>query len=99
MKDFLKEDSKYKIVAKLSIISVTSLLMMFAGTASFGSYYHSVFAAAKNPTHTTSSSSTFLRVITKVDNIKGVTKKPSDFTITVSGKSPSPKSFSGNYYN
>ena len=35
MKDFLKENSKYKIVAKLSIISVTTLLMIFAGTATF----------------------------------------------------------------
>ena len=40
-------------------------------------------------------SSTSLKVVTKVDNTKGGTKKPSDFTITVSGKSPSPKSFSG----
>ena len=40
-------------------------------------------------------SSTFLNVITKVDNSKGGTAKPSDFTITVTGKSPSPKSFSG----
>ncbi|MDQ6865371.1 MAG: hypothetical protein M3044_16285 [Thermoproteota archaeon] len=40
-------------------------------------------------------SSTFLKVITIVDNTKGGTKKPSDFTIMVSGKSPSPKSFSG----
>jgi hypothetical protein len=40
-------------------------------------------------------SSTFLKVITKVDNTKGGTKKPSDFAITVSGNSPSPKSFPG----
>ena len=40
-------------------------------------------------------SSTFLNVITKVVNSKGGTAKPSDFTISVSGKSPSPKSFSG----
>jgi hypothetical protein len=110
MKDFLRENSKCKIVAKLSIISVTTLLMMFAGNASFGSYYHSVYAAAKNATSSSSSStskgggsstknstfptgsSTFLNVITKV---KGGTAKPSDFTISVSGKSPSPKSFSG----
>ncbi len=113
MKDFLKENSKYKIVAKLSIISVTTLLMMFAGTASIGSHYHSVYAAAKNATSSSSSStskgggsssinstspigsSAFLNVITKVDNINGGMAKPSDFTITRSGKSPSPKSFSG----
>jgi Prealbumin-like fold domain len=40
-------------------------------------------------------STTFLNVITNVDNTNGGTKKPSDFTISVSGKSPSPKSFSG----
>jgi hypothetical protein len=40
-------------------------------------------------------STTFLSVITKVDNTNGGTKKPSDFTISVSGNSPSPKSFSG----
>jgi hypothetical protein len=115
MRDFRKEDSKYKIVAKLSIISVTTLLMMFAGIASIDSHYHSVYAASKNATSSSSSStsktkgggssssnstspigsSTFLNVITKVDNNKGGTAKPSDFTISVSGKSPSPKSFSG----
>src|SRR5229473_314964 len=113
MKDFFAENSKYEIVAKLSIISVTTLLMMFAGTASIDSHYHSVYAASKNATSSSSSStskgggsstknstspigsSTFLKVITKVDNSKGGTAKPSDFTITVAGKSPSPKSFSG----
>jgi hypothetical protein len=34
-------------------------------------------------------------VTTKVNNTKGGTRKPSDFTIAVSDKSPSPKSFSG----
>ena len=38
---------------------------------------------------------TFLNVITKVDNTNGGTKKPSDFIITVSGNSPSPRIFSG----
>jgi hypothetical protein len=37
MKDSSTENLKYKIVAKLSIISVTALLMMFAGTAISGS--------------------------------------------------------------
>jgi hypothetical protein len=57
MKDFLKENSNYKTVAILSIISVTTLVMMFAGAASFDSYHHSVYGAAKNATQTTSSSS------------------------------------------
>jgi hypothetical protein len=113
MKEFFEENSKYKIVAKLSIISVMASLM-FAGTASISPYYRTVYAAAKNATSSSSSSSktkgggssssnstspigssTFLNVITKVDNSKGGTAKPSDFTITVTGKSPSPKSFSG----
>jgi YVTN family beta-propeller protein len=40
-------------------------------------------------------SSTFLSVATKVMNNNAGTKKPSDFTITVTGNSPSPSSFSG----
>ena len=40
-------------------------------------------------------STTFLNVVTKVDNTNGGTKKPSDFTITVSGNSPKPSTFSG----
>jgi hypothetical protein len=104
MKDFLKENSKYKSVAKLSLISVTTLLMIFPVTAIFvSSYqYHTVYAASSSSSsskggsssasNSTSSigSSTFLKVTTKVDNSKGGTSKPSDFTITVSGKSPSP---------
>src|SRR2546427_11281475 len=104
MKDFLKENSKCKIVAKLSIISITTLLMMFVGTASIDSHYHSLYAASKNTTSSSSSStskgggsstknstspigsSTFLNVITKTENSKGGTKKPSDFTITVTGR-------------
>ena len=38
---------------------------------------------------------TFLSVSTKVINNNAGTKNPSDFTITVSGNSPSPSSFSG----
>jgi len=40
-------------------------------------------------------STTFLNVVTKVDNTSGGTKQPSDFTITVSGNRPSPRTFSG----
>ncbi|HET7148827.1 MAG TPA: hypothetical protein VFI73_10055, partial [Candidatus Nitrosopolaris sp.] len=40
-------------------------------------------------------STTFLIVVTKVDNTNGGTKNPSDFTITVSGDSPRPASFAG----
>jgi hypothetical protein len=59
-KDLPKKGSNYKSVAKLSIISLTSLVMIFAVPASFVSnnhYYHAVFAAAKNATKSTSSSS------------------------------------------
>jgi len=45
--------------------------------------------------HTPPGPTTFLNVVTKVDNIKGGTKKPSDFTIAVSGNSPKPASFAG----
>jgi YVTN family beta-propeller protein len=40
-------------------------------------------------------SATFLDVITNVINNNQGTKKPSDFTITVTGNNPSPSSFSG----
>ncbi|HZD82021.1 MAG TPA: hypothetical protein VE076_04005, partial [Nitrososphaeraceae archaeon] len=40
-------------------------------------------------------STTFLDVITNVINNNQGTKKPSDFTITVTGNDPSPNSFSG----
>jgi hypothetical protein len=88
-------------------ISLTILLMIFPATASFVStnQYHTVYAASSSSssskggsTNNSTSpigSSTFLKVITKVDNTKGGTNKPSDFAITVSGNSPSPKSFSG----
>jgi YVTN family beta-propeller protein len=42
-----------------------------------------------------SGSTTFLDVITNVINNNQGTKKPSDFTISVSGNNPSPSSFSG----
>ena len=51
--------------------------------------------STRNPMHPLPGSLTFLNVITEVDNANGGTKKPSDFTISVSGNSPSPKSFSG----
>src|SRR5205807_2884240 len=111
MKDWRKKGSNHKSLAKLSIISLTALVLIFAVPASFVSnnhFSHAVFAAAKNATNATKStsssskgstnnstsligSSTFLKVITKVDNTKGGTKNPSDFIITVSGNSPSPK--------
>jgi Prealbumin-like fold domain len=40
-------------------------------------------------------STTYLNVVTKVDNTNGGTKQPSDFTISVSGNRPSPRTFSG----
>jgi hypothetical protein len=109
MKDLFKEDSNYKTIVNLSLFSVTTLLMIFPATASFVSnnQYHTVYAASSSSSSSKAGgsstsnstspigSSTFLKVITKVDNSKGGTAKPSDFTIMVSGKSPSPKSFPG----
>jgi hypothetical protein len=51
MKNTFKDDSNYGSIAKLSIISLTALVMIFAVPASFVSnnhYYHLVYAAAKN---------------------------------------------------
>jgi YVTN family beta-propeller protein len=47
------------------------------------------------PTPRSPGSSTFLNVVNQVINNNIGTKKPSDFTITVSGNNPSPKSFPG----
>jgi Prealbumin-like fold domain len=95
----LKENSK--TVLALIIISGVTLSMLLAEGASSVSISHNYqYAAAKNSNSSSSSSSslpsigskTFLTVSTKVS---GGTSKPSDFTIKVTGKSPSPKSFSG----
>jgi hypothetical protein len=54
-----------------------------------------VTSGTSSRSHILPGSVTFLNVIIKVDNTNGGTKKPSDFTVSVSGNSPSPKSFSG----
>jgi hypothetical protein len=50
--------------------------------------------STRNPKDPLPGSLTFMNVINEVDNANGGTKKPSDFTITVSWNNPSPKSFS-----
>ena len=58
MKNFLK-DSNFNKLAMLSTISVSTLLMILSGTASFVSNnYYTVYVAAQNVTKTTSSSLT-----------------------------------------
>jgi hypothetical protein len=58
MKNFLK-DSNFNKLAMLSTISISTLLMILSGTASFVSNnYYTVYAAAQNVTKTTSSSLT-----------------------------------------
>jgi hypothetical protein len=58
MKNFLK-DSNFNKLAMLSTISLSTLLMILSGTASFVSNtYYAVYAAAQNVTKTTSSSLT-----------------------------------------
>ena len=60
---------------------------------------HTLLVSDKCPTPTptapTLGSSTYLDVVKKVINNNIGTKNPSDFTIAVSGNSPSPSSFSG----
>lgn len=77
MKDLFKEDSYYKTLVKLSLISVTTVLMIFPATASFVSnnQYYTAYAASSSSSsskdgigsssNSTSSigSSTFLNVI------------------------------------
>src|SRR5215475_14785046 len=62
------------------------------GTASGGVPIKCTVTNQYTPLH---GSTTFLNVVTKVDNTNGGTKQPSDFTITVSGNRPSPRTFSG----
>ena len=108
----LNKYSRCRYLTIFFTISLTILLLIMAGPASFvSSNYHAVFqqrmerrqlpssskggSGSINNSTSPLGSSTFLNVITKVGNTKGGTAKPSDFTITVSGKSPSSKSFSG----
>jgi hypothetical protein len=72
-------------------MSISSSSAQSDNTSSGTSSSHST----RNPMHPLPGSLTFLNIITEVDNANGGTKKPSDFTISVSGNSPSPKSFSG----
>ena len=103
----VREKSDHKTLLMLIIASGVTLLMLTQASASFISSDHYLYAYAasknKNDTstedgstdHTTTSpigSKTFLKVTTKVS---GGTSKSSDFTVSVSGKNPSPKSFSG----
>jgi hypothetical protein len=107
MRFSVREKSDHKTLLMLIIASDVTLLMLTQASASFISSDHYLYAYAasknKNDTstedgstdHTTTSpigSKTFLKVTTKVS---GGTSKSSDFTVSVSGKNPSPKSFSG----
>ena len=84
------------IIASVCLIlivgmSISSSSAQSDNTSSGTSSSHST----RNPMHPLPGSLTFLNIITEVDNANGGTKKPSDFTISVSGNSPLPKSFSG----
>jgi Prealbumin-like fold domain len=84
------------IIASVCLIlivgmSISSSSAQSENTSSGTSSSHST----RNPMHPLPGSLTFLNIITEVDNANGGTKKPSDFTISVSGNSPLPKSFSG----
>ncbi|MDQ6864852.1 MAG: hypothetical protein M3044_13650, partial [Thermoproteota archaeon] len=81
----------YKVVASPISGYTASYSSGCSGTASGGL----VNCTVTNQFTPPPGSTTFLNVVTNVDNTNGGTKNPSDFTITVSGNSPSPKSFSG----
>ncbi|MGB6671859.1 MAG: hypothetical protein WBE34_05450, partial [Candidatus Nitrosopolaris sp.] len=66
-----------------------------SGTASGGQVKCTVTNRYTGPPSPPPGATTFLSVITNVDNTNGGTKKPSDFTITVSGNNPKPDSFPG----
>ena len=82
------------IAAVISLIFITGISTC-AGVSD-AQVEDNVTSGTSSESHTTIPGSvTFLNVITKVDNTNGGAKKPSDFTLSVSGNSPSPKSFSG----
>jgi hypothetical protein len=74
------------VTLAISLISVGSI------NAASSNTIPSLSSNSTQPPKPLPGSQTFLKVTTKVN---GGTKKPSDFTVTVSGNSPSPKSFSG----
>src|SRR5689334_23108194 len=91
----------------LVMISCVTLLMLVAGAASsISGSYQNVYAvksltpskggsggdSSSNNSSNNSGSKAFLTVSTKV---VGDTSNPSDFTISIAGNSPSPKSFHG----
>src|SRR5919202_1960823 len=103
----MKQRSYHKTLL-IFIVSGVTLLILTQTSASFISNDYHLYASAasknKNDTSTEDASTddatpsapvgskTFLTVTTKVSGGPG---KPSDFMVSVSGKNPSPKSFSG----
>lgn len=83
---------RYKVTASGKPGYSTSYSSGCSGTASGGQVKCTITNRYSAPPP---GATTFLSVITTVDNKNEGTKKPSDFTITVYGNSPSPKSFSG----
>jgi Prealbumin-like fold domain len=102
----MNQKSYHKTLLILIVSSVTLSILTQASASFVSDNYFYAYAASKNKNDTTTGdtstdgttpstpigSKTFLTVTTKVS---GGVSKPSDFTISVSGKSPSPKSFSG----
>src|SRR5919199_69009 len=84
---------KYQVAASGPSDYTTSYSSGCSGTASGGTPINCT--VSNEYTGAPPGSSTFLNVITDVDNSNGGNKKPSDFTLSVSGNNPSPRSFSG----
>src|SRR5215471_17048419 len=82
----------YEVVANSMPDYSTSYSPECSGTASGGI---PIKCTVTNQYTPLPGSTTFLNVVTKVDNTNGGTKQPSDFTITVSGNRPSPRTFTG----
>src|SRR5215831_7722946 len=82
----------YEVVANSMPDYSTSYSPQCSGTASGGI---PIKCTVTNQHAPLPGSTTFLNVVTKVDNTNGGTKQPSDFTITVSGNRPSPRTFTG----
>jgi hypothetical protein len=83
---------KYSVSASYLSGYTTSYSSGCSGSISGGK---SIYLCTVTNQYTPTPESTTLNVVTRVDNTNGGTKQPSDFSITVSGNRPSPRTFSG----
>jgi len=91
---FLNSRSTAVVIGNVILLITLAISLISVGSidAASSNIIPSLSSSSTQPPKPLPGSQTFLTVTTKVN---GGTKKPSDFTVTVSGNNPSPKSFSG----